>query len=142
MARVSFCSKADLEMLLQRRGSLLARAYSLPAYFYGSEIPYGSNTVNIHFLLLHLAGARIEETEMIHTDNHSIFTFICENKTKRREHFFKKFFHESFLYEEAKKENIFSFCSRKVTIAVMATIFIILYVSRYILLLCVYLLHV
>lgn len=48
MARVSFCSKADLGMLLQRRVSLLARAYSLPAYFYGSEIPYGGNTVNIH----------------------------------------------------------------------------------------------
>lgn len=48
MARVSFCSKADLGMLLQRRVSLLARAYSLPAYFYRSEIPYGGNTVNIH----------------------------------------------------------------------------------------------
>lgn len=48
MARVSFCSKADLGMLLQRRVSLFARAYSLPAYFYGSEILCGGNTVNIH----------------------------------------------------------------------------------------------
>lgn len=87
MARVSFCSKADLGMLLQRRVSLLARAYSLPAYFYGSEIPYGGKTVNIH----PPPTITVIIKEMIHLYSLIFHTVVCESKIKeKRTFFFKK----------------------------------------------------
>lgn len=66
-------------MLLQRRVSLLARAYSLPAYFYGSKIPYGGNTVNIHPFIYdrHIS----KEIQIIHANSLILHTFIYFQKS-------------------------------------------------------------